>query len=99
MHLWRPRIKEVGVGEGGGRCLKICHVFVDAIVFGWEVTKLVICYRCHKYMTPYAMNTEQTDENIYMQFLHLYNLKGVINSTTYLAHLRYFAKFGIIGTV
>ena len=50
-------------------------------------------------MTPYAMNTEQTDENIYMQFLHLYNLKGVINSTTYLAHLRYFAKFGIIGTV
>ena len=98
MHLWRPRIKEVGVGEGGG-CLKICHVFVDSIVFGWEVTKLVIFYRCHKYMTPYAMNTEQTDENIYMQFLQLYNLKGVINSTTYLAHLRYFAKFGIIGTV
>ena len=50
-------------------------------------------------MTPYAMNTEQTDENIYMQFLHLYNLKGVLNSITYLAHLRYFAKFGIIGTV
>ena len=50
-------------------------------------------------MTPYAMNTEQTDENISMQFLYLHNLKGVINGITYLAHLRYFAKFGTIGTV